>query len=175
MTNCEGSKSSIASQFRLPNDEIIVPVSVMGGKSSVLSAQQLKDADYAWKAIQDSNGVWPFLSSWYHPTSGPKLNESQSRDPTKYFSVPVLLFMPVNEFPLRFEKCPCPVFGYQHKRIVSNGHTEPCRVVGSTFTYAMVGIRYICLDCKGLKKESYTFNSYDERVIAFLPPDIRCV
>jgi transposase-like protein len=81
--------------------------------------------------------------------------------------------MPVLEFNTRFQGCPCPLFPSEHKRVVSNGYTEPCRVVGATFTYAMVGNRYICPDCRDLKKMSYTFNSYDDRVIALLPPDIR--
>jgi hypothetical protein len=118
------------------------PASVMSGSSSVLSAQQLKDAEFAVKKVKDSQGVWPFAGSWYYPTSGPKLNESSSRDPDKYFSIPVLLFMPVQEFSNRFDKCPCAFYGYKHKRVISNGYTEPCRVVGSNFTYAMVGNRY---------------------------------
>ena len=95
------------------------PAAVMSGSSSVLSGQQLIDVDFATKKVKDSNGNWPFSNSWYHPASGPKLSQVNSRDPTKYLSIPVLLFMPVNEFPLRFDRCPCAAFGYQHKRVVS--------------------------------------------------------
>jgi hypothetical protein len=146
---------------------------VMSGSSSVLSAQQLIDADFAIKKVRDSNGNWPFSNSWYYPASGPKLSQINSRDPTKYLSIPVLLFMPVNEFPLRFDRCPCAAFGYQHKRVVSKGYTVPCRVVGTNYTYAMVGNRYTCLDCRDLKKDTHSFNSYDDRFLAYLPPDIR--
>ena len=95
------------------------PAAVMSGSSSVLSGQQLIDVDFATKKVKDSNGNWPFSNSWYHPASGPKLSQVNSRDPTKYLSIPVLLFMPVNEFPLRFDRRPCAAFGYQHKRVVS--------------------------------------------------------
>lgn len=146
---------------------------VMSGSSSVLSAEQLRDADFAVKKVKESLGKWPFATSWYYPPSGPKLSFVMSNDPTKYFSIPVLLFMPVSEFRLRLKRCPCASFGYLHKRVISNGYTEPCRVVGSDFTYAMVGNRYMCLDCKDLRRDSYTFSSYDDRVLAYLPPDIR--
>ena len=128
------------------------PAVVMGGLSSVLSAQQMIDADFATRVVRDCRGVWPFSNSWYYPASGPKLSELNSRDPTQYLSVPVLLFMPINEFPLRFDRRPCAAFGYQHKRVVSKGYTVPCRVVGTHYTYAMVGNRNTCLDCKELKK-----------------------
>jgi hypothetical protein len=151
-------------------------VKVMCGLSKVLSAQQLKDADIAIKRMKESS-TWPFPGSWYYPPSGPKLSEMNARDPNKYFSIPVLLFMPVCEFSNRFVKCPCARFGYSHKRVISNGYTEPCRVVGTQYTYAMVGNRYLCHDCKEITKDSdassYTFNSYDERVSSYLPPDIR--
>lgn len=146
---------------------------VMSGLSSVLSAEQLRDADFAVKKVKESLSKWPFATSWYYPPSGPKLSFLMSNDPTKYFSIPVLLFMPVSEFRLRLKRCPCVNFGYLHKRVISNGYTEPCRVVGSDFTYAMVGNRYMCLDCKDLRRDSYTFSSYDDRVLAYLPPDIR--
>ena len=149
---------------------------VMCGLSRVLSDQQLKDADFAVKRVKESSSL-PFPGSWYFPPTGPKLSEISARDPNKYFSIPVLLFMPVNEFPNRFNKCPCARFCYNHKRVNSNGFTEPCRVVGAHFTYAMVGNRYLCLDCKDISKDSeassYTFNSYDERVLSYLPPDVR--
>lgn len=146
---------------------------VMSGLSSVLSAEQLRDADFAVKKVKESSSKWPFATSWYYPPSGPKLSFLMSNDPTKYFSIPVLLFMPVSEFRLRLKRCPCVNFGYLHKRVISNGYTEPCRVVGSDFTYAMVGNRYMCLDCKDLRRDSFTFSSYDDRVLAYLPPDIR--
>ena len=149
---------------------------VMCGLSRILSDQQLKDAGFAVKRVKEFSS-WPFPGSWYFPPTGPKLSEISARDPNKYFSIPVLLFMPVNEFPNRFNKCPCARFGYNHKRVYSNGFTEPCRVVGAHFTYAIVGNRYLCLDCKDISKDSeassYTFNSYDERVLSYLPPDIR--
>ena len=146
---------------------------VMGGRSNVLSHQQLLDVDYALKKVKGGSGIWPFPNSWYCPPSGPKLGYASSKDPAKYFSVPVLLYMPVVEFSSRFQNCPCAEFGYKHSRVVSNGYTEPCRVVGMDYTYAMVGNRYMCQDCKDLGTSSYTFNSYDERFMAFLPPDIR--
>lgn len=145
----------------------------MSGSSSVLSAEQLLDVDIAIKKVTGSRGIWPFETSWYYPPTGPKLSVPMSKDPAKYFSIPVLLFMPVCEFPLRLQRCPCARFGYHHKRVISNGHTDPCRVVGSNFTYAMVGKEYVCLDCKETFQDSYTFSSYDDRVLAFLPPDIR--
>lgn len=149
------------------------PAAVMNGGSSVLSAQQMRDVDFAVKKVKESRGVWPFANSWYFPMTGPKLSEASAIDPIKFLSIPVLLFMPVLEFSHRFDRCPCASYGYQHKKVVSNGYTEPCRVVGATYTYAMVGNRYSCLDCRELKKDTYTFNSYDERLIAYLPPDIR--
>lgn len=145
---------------------------VMSGRSKVLSDQQLRDADVAVKKVKDSN-TWPFTSSWYFPPSAPKLSNLNSRDPNRYFAIPVLLIMPVMEFSARFQSCPCPQFGYDHRRVVSNGYTEPCRVVGPHYTYAMVGNRYSCLDCRDLRADSYTFCSYDERLLAQLPPDIR--
>ena len=157
-------------------DTASAKVAVMCGLSKVLSEQQLKDAEYAVKRVKESSS-WPFSGSWYFPPTGPKLSEISARDPNKYFSIPVLLIMPVQEFPNRFNKCPCARFGYNHKRVNSNGYTEPCRVVGIHYTYAMVGNRYICLDCKEISKDSdastYTFNSYDERVLSYLPPDVR--
>lgn len=146
---------------------------VMGGRSNVLSQQQILDVDFALRKVKNGGGVWPFPNSWYCPPSGPKLGNASSRDPTKYFGVPVLLFMPVVEFSSRFQKCPCAEYGYKHGRVVSHGYTEPCRVVGMDFTYAMVGNRYLCHDCKDLGTSTFTFNSYDERFLAFLPPDIR--
>lgn len=146
---------------------------VMGGRSKVLSARQLKDADIAVKRITDGKGTWPFPGSWYFPPSAPKLSNLSLRDPNRYFSIPVLLIMPVDEFSSRFQSCPCARFGYEHRSIVSHGYTVPCRVVGPHFTYALVGNRYSCLDCKVLNTGSYTFCSYDERFLAQLPPDIR--
>ena len=174
----ETSKTAPTLADSTPPSQNTVPAKaeVMCGLSRVLSDQQLKDADFAVKRVKESSS-WPFPGSWYFPPTGPKLSEISARDPNKYFSIPVLLFMPVNEFPNRFNKCPCARFGYNHKRVNSNGFTEPCRVVGAHFTYAMVGNRYLCLDCKDISKDSeassYTFNSYDERVLSYLPPDIR--
>jgi hypothetical protein len=82
----------------------------------------------------------------------------------------------MHEFSSRIDKCPCAAYGYAHKRVVSNGYTEACRVVGSNYTYAMVGNRCICHDFKDLGSslvDTYTFSSYDERVLAYLSPDIR--
>ena len=45
------------------------PAVVMGGLSSVLSAQQMIDADFATRAVRD----WR-----YYPASGPKLSELNS-------------------------------------------------------------------------------------------------
>jgi hypothetical protein len=152
------------------------PPAVMSGSCSVLSAEQLKDVAFAVNKVKNCPGTWPFANSWYYPPSGPKLSHLNSRDPTKYMSIPVLLFMPMHEFSSRIDKCPCAAYGYAHKRVVSNGYTEACRVVGSNYTYAMVGNRYICHDCKDLGSslvDTYTFSSYDERVLAYLPPDIR--
>lgn len=150
----------------------------MDGGSKVLSIQQLNDVNFALKKVKECNGTWPFATSWFYPPSGPKLSNINSRDPSKYFSIPVLLFMPKIEFSTRFQfqGCPCAEYGYKHTRVVSNGYTEPCRVVGCDFTYAMVGNRYSCLDCKELGNErahTFTFNSYDERFLVYLPPDIR--
>ena len=184
--SCESSQSSSATTAKgavvtletAPTiaDTAAAKAEVMCGLSKVLSEQQLKDADYAVDRVKESPG-WPFSGSWYFPPTGPKLSEISARDPNKYFSIPVLLFMPAQEFPNRFDRCPCARFGYNHTRVNSNGYTEPCRVVGTHYTYAMVGNRYLCLDCKDISKDSddstYTFNSYDERVLSYLPPDIR--
>ena len=148
---------------------------VMIGRSNVLSAKQIIDADFALKKVKGCRGIWPFPGSWYYPDSGPKLSSLSSKDPNKYFDVPVLLIMPLIEFRNRFDTCPCAEFGYKHSRVYSHGYTDPCRVVGADFSYAMIGNRYLCLDCKALGLSdvgSYTFNSYDERFLALLPPDI---
>jgi hypothetical protein len=177
------ANGTTVTQFAAPTSKIssaesiaTAKVKVMCGLSKVLSEQQLKDADYSIKGVKESSS-WPFPGSWYYPPSGPKLSVINARDPNKYFSIPVLLFMPVSEFSNRFVKCPCARFGYSHKRVISNGYTELCRVVGTQYTYAMVGNRYICHDCKEITKDSdassYTFNSYDERVLSYLPLDVR--
>jgi hypothetical protein len=116
------------------------------------------------------------LAGFILQPSGPKLGNLNSKDPRKYFSLPVLLFMPAIEFSSQLQGCPCAELGYKHTRVMSNGYTEPYRVVGSDFTYAMVGNRYSCLDCKALgdgRTHTFTFNSYDERFLARLPVDIR--
>lgn len=146
---------------------------VMSGGSGVLSSQQSRDIEFVKKKVMASRGNWPFENSWYFPMTGPKLSEASAVDPTKFLSIPVLLFMPVLEFSNRFDRCPCASYGYEHNRVVSNGFTEPCRVVGASYTYAMLGNRYSCLDCKDSNQGTYTFNSYDERLLAYLPPDIR--
>jgi hypothetical protein len=154
-----------------------VAASAVISASSVFSVQMLNDVNEAIRRIKSGN-VWPYPDCWYRPPSGPMMNEHKAKDSNHYFAIPVLCFIPVLQFPHRFpnKKCPCPRFGMKHTHVQSNGFTTPCRVVGESYTYAMVGLRYSCEDCKALKDNStYTFNSYDRRVLAYLPPDIRYI
>jgi hypothetical protein len=117
-----------------------VAASAVISASSVFSVQMLNDVNEAIRRIKSGN-VWPYPDCWYRPPSGPMMNEHKAKDSNHYFAIPVLCFIPVLQFPHRFpnKKCPCPRFGMKHTHVQSNGFTTPCRVVGESYTYAMVG------------------------------------